>query len=161
MGTFTRPCGKCKKQIYYSSSSGFAKAERNNTMCPSCRTSLTNKSPKRNVKKENNPAWVGYKDIPGKVFSKLKRGAKTRKLAFEITIEDIQDKYEAQNKTCAFSGLMINFGKNASVDRIDSRFGYTKDNIQIVDKELNMMKKDMDNEKFINWCWLVAQHSGI
>ena len=111
--------------------------------------------------KDKNPAWKGYKDVPGKVFSKLKRDALRRDLSFEITIEDIYNQYEKQHKTCALSGLGISFDKDASVDRIDSRFGYSVDNIQIVHKVLNMLKKDTPDEEFIEWCCLVAKHSGV
>ena len=78
----------------------------------------------------------------------------------EITLEDIQETYEAQNKVCAFSGLPISFGKEASVDRIDSSLGYTKDNIQIVHKRLNLMKQDIPNDEFIEWCIAVAKNLG-
>jgi hypothetical protein len=110
---------------------------------------------------DKNPAWKGYKDVPGKTFSRLQRGAKQRGLCFEITIEDIQEQFEKQHKSCAFSGISLIFGSTASVDRIDSREGYTKDNIQIVHKQLNMIKRDTPNEEFIDWCILVARHSGV
>jgi hypothetical protein len=127
-------------------------------MCPSCRTSENNKSPNRNVKKENNPAWRGYGEVPGKVFSKLKRDAEKRNIPFDLTIHEINFKYVNQNKVCAFTGVPLKFGVDASVDRISSKDGYNFDNIQIVHKDLNMMKKNMPNEVFIAWCKLVANH---
>ena len=154
---YVRAC-KCGKQLSYKTISSYEKALNKNTMCPSCRTSHNNKSPNRNTKKENNPAWCGYGDIPGKVHSKLKRDAIKRSIDFEITIEEISDQYEAQDKLCAFTGIPLTFGIDASVDRIDSNMGYNPNNIQIVHKALNMMKKDMTNESFIAWCKLVANH---
>jgi hypothetical protein len=146
--------------LHYKNQKTYDAALKKGTMCPSCRTSQNNKSSKRNVKKENNPAWKGLNDIPGKVFSKLKRGAIERKLCFEITIEDIFNQYVKQNKQCAFTGSYIVFGDDASIDRIDSSLGYTIDNIQIVHKKLNMMKKDMPNQEFILWCKAITNYCG-
>ena len=152
-----RPCGVCGKTLSYKRRESFNKANKNNTMCPSCRTSHNNKSDKRNTKKDKNPTWKGYKEIPGKVFSKLKRDAKIRNIVVNITIEDISEQYEKQNKCCAFTGTPLIFGENASVDRINSEEGYEKSNIQIVHKHLNIMKKDMPNELFLLWCQKVAR----
>ena len=152
-----RPCSKCSKPIHYTTLKSYNSAVAKGTMCPSCRTSKNNKSLNRNVKKENNPAWQGYGEVPGKVYSKLKRDAKKRGIDFNLTIEEISDQYESQNKLCAFTGIPLYFGLDASVDRIDSNNSYNANNIQIVHKDLNMMKKDMPNEVFIAWCKLVAQ----
>jgi len=125
-------------------------------MCSSCRTSYLNSLPQRAMKKENNPAWAGFKDIPGKVYSKLRRDADKRGISFEITIEDIQKTLEEQKYKCAYTGWAVEFGKNASVDRIDSSLGYTVDNIEIVDKTINMAKRDFSEEYFIKMCRAVA-----
>lgn len=157
--TFNRQCGKCTKMLHYKNQKTYDAAIRKNTICPSCRSEENNKSPKRNSKKDKNPAWCGYGDVPGKVHSKLKRDAIKRNIDFEINIEDISDQYENQNKLCAFTGVPIKFGVDASVDRINSSLGYAPNNIQIVHKDLNMMKKDMPNEIFIAWCKLVSNYA--
>ena len=136
----------------------FKRALEKKSVCSSCRTAANNRKRKGTKAKENNPAWKGYKDVPGKVMSKLKRGAENRGLSFDITIQDIQEIYEKQNKSCAFSGIPLIWGHTASVDRIDSREGYTIDNIQIVHKQLNMIKRDTPNAQFIEWCYLVSKH---
>lgn len=151
---YSRPCSLCSKELTYKTKDSFNRAEVNGSMCPSCRTSLNNKS-RESLKKENNPAWTGYRDVPGKVFSRLKRGAEKRGIDFKITIEDIYSQYIKQNKRCAFTGVPLEFGLDASVDRIDSSSGYTFYNIQIVHKTLNMMKKDLPNDIFIAWCKMV------
>lgn len=156
---FELACPSCGKNRQFKSKGALQNALTKETNCYSCRTIANNQKRKGTKVKENNPAWKGYKDIPGKIFSKLKRGAKHRNLCFEITIEDIQEQFEKQNKSCAFSGISLIFGHTASVDRIDSREGYTKDNIQIVHKQLNMIKRDTPNDEFINWCILVARYS--
>lgn len=148
---YTRLCSCCSKEINYVKKDSFNRAVTNESVCPSCRTANNNRNriPKR---KENNPAWKGYKDVPGKVFSRLKRDARTRNLDVSITIEDIYTQYVKQHKCCAFSGMPLQFGLDASVDRIDSKEGYHAWNIQIVHKTLNMMKKDLPNDLFIAWC---------
>jgi hypothetical protein len=40
----------------------------------------------------------------------------------------------------------------ASLDRIDSSKGYTLGNIQWVHKWVNLMKQDMTDQEFIEWC---------
>ena len=63
-----------------------------------------------------------------------------------------------QGERCALSGVTLVMGDNASVDRIDSDHGYTPENIQWVDKTINQMKSDLDQEEFINWCRKVADN---
>lgn len=150
---YTRLCSGCGLGLSYINKANFERAETTKSVCRKCSNTKINKTISR--KKSNNAAWTGYKDIPGKVFSRLRNGAKQRNLDFEITIEDIWNQYIKQNKRCAFSGVPLEFGLDASVDRIDSSSGYWKYNIQIVHKTLNMMKKDMPNDLFISWCKMV------
>ena len=137
----------------------FTKALEKKTVCPSCRTAANNRKRKGTKAKEKNPAWRGYGVVPGKVFSKLKRDAEKRDIPFEITIEDIANQYSKQKERCAFTGFEVFFGIDASVDRIDSSKGYTIDNIQIVHKTLNLMKRDIPNDEFIMWCRCVFMYN--
>ena len=100
--------------------SSLERAKEKKSVCPSCRTTANNKKRKGTKLGAENHSWRGYKDIPGKVLSKLKRDANTRGIEFHITLEDIQNKYEQQNMCCALSGIPLVWGVNASVDRIDS-----------------------------------------
>lgn len=154
---FELACPSCAKNREFQSKSAMLQAGRKGTSCYSCRTAVNNKKRIGTKTKEKNPAWKGFGSVPGKVFSKLKRDAEKRDLPFEITIEDVYRQYNQQQELCAFSGLHIVFGSTASVDRIDSSKGYTIDNIQIVHKDLNMMKRDMDNMDFILWCRAVSR----
>jgi len=151
---YNRLCSCCSKELSYTNKYSFEKAVANESVCPSCRTANNNRN--REPKKgKDNPAWAGYKDVPGKVFSRLKNGAKKRNIEVTITIEDIYSQYIKQLKKCAFTGVPLEFGLDASVDRINSREGYHVWNIQIVHKTLNMMKKDLPNDLFISWCRMV------
>jgi len=155
---YARTCG-CGREVVYKSKWTWKRAIEKSSMCPSCRTSYLNTLPQRAMRKENNPAWAGFKDVPGKIYSKLKRGALQRDLSFEITIEDIQEQVEKQDFKCAYTNCVVDFYTNASVDRIDSSKGYTKENIQIVTKNINMLKRDFSHDSFLNMCKTVAEHS--
>ena len=116
--------------------------------------------------------WKGYKDISGHEFGRIRLGAINRNINFDVTIEQIQDLYEKQNKKCALSGIDIYLAKShvraknglepystASLDRIDSTKGYTIDNIQWIHKNINIMKSSISQEYFLNVCTLIADHN--
>lgn len=150
---YTRLCSGCGLGLSYTNKANFERAEAAKSVCRKCSNTKINKTISR--KGSDNAAWTGYKDVPGKVFSRLKNGAKHRNIEVTITIEDIYSQYIKQLKKCAFTGVPLEFGLDASVDRINSREGYHVWNIQIVHKTLNMMKKDMPNDLFISWCRMV------
>ena len=112
------------------------------------------------VKRGIQIAW-GYKDITSERWYSLVHGAKSRNLEVSIKIEDVWNLYLKQNKKCALSGLPILYSKNrkkitASVDRIDSKKGYTLDNIQIVHRDINRLKLDFPEDAFVSMCLNVA-----
>jgi hypothetical protein len=150
---YTRLCSGCGAERTYSDKNKYERAEAAKSMCRKCANTKINKTISR--KGSENAAWTGYKDVPGKIFSRLRNGAKKRNIEVTITIEDIYTQYIKQHKQCAFTGVPLEFGLDASVDRIDSQEGYHVWNIQIVHKTLNMMKKDMPNDLFISWCRMV------
>lgn len=131
---------------------------------------------------EKHQSFRGYKEIPGSWFKRYSN--RSKKWEFIITIEEIYQIWINQNKKCALSGVEINFensnfrkitnrashikkGKKykydlvctASLDRINSLKGYTIDNIQIVHKDINMMKKEYDQNYYIKMCKLIAENN--
>jgi hypothetical protein len=113
---------------------------------------------------EESPMFTGCGKVSGKYFSDIKAGALSRNLKFEITVKDMWDLFVKQEGKCALSKIDIHFensknysSKTASLDRIDSLKGYTIDNIQWVHKDVNYMKMDLSQEKFINYCKLIAK----
>lgn len=118
-------------------------------------------------KKEKSHNWKGCREIPGRYFTRVKSGAIDRNIPFEITIEDFATQFEKQNGKCALTGVNLSFGattkdsdtSTASLDRIDSSKGYTKDNIQWIHKDLQKMKWDLTQDNFIEWCKKVYLHS--
>ncbi len=110
--------------------------------------------------KNRSPRWKGYGEISGHYWGKLQRGAQYRNIAFCISIEEAWDIALKQNRRCAITGLLLQFGKNqtASVDRIDSRQGYLVDNIHWIHKDINKMKMDLPLSRFVVLCRSVADH---
>jgi hypothetical protein len=100
----------------------------------------------------------GFEEMSGSQWCTIKKGANQRKIAFEITIEEVWNLFLKQAKKCALSGEEIKFSKinpwyketTASLDRINSEKEYTIDNIQWVHKDVNLMKFDLPEERFLD-----------
>lgn len=116
-----------------------------------------------------NLCWKGCGEISGRLWSSIKSKALLRNLEFSITIEQGWQKFLEQNKKCALSGLELKFSvseykkmndRTASLDRIDSSKGYTINNIQWIDKRINVMKMDMDENEFIQICMQITKNKG-
>jgi hypothetical protein len=94
------------------------------------------------------------------IKSNLNRGI-NRKLLLEIDNYDLLNQLEKQNFKCAYTGIYLNVLNttkglsNASLDRIDSTKGYTKDNIQWVYKSINRMKNAFSEKEFLNMCFKI------
>lgn len=111
--------------------------------------------------KENNSNWRGYKEIPSTIITRIKNGAKIRNIEYILTEESLYDSWVKSNGICSISGLKIDLYTNASLDRIDSSIGYTPQNIQWVDKDINIMKNNMPENKFIELCKTVSNYNKI
>ena len=110
---------------------------------------------KLKIKKNNNK--LNHPHISGVIWSNLISNSKNRNLVLEITPDDIYEQFIKQNKKCALTGidLIMSFDMKSStisVDRIDSKLGYIKSNIQIVHKLINQCKMDHSDEMFYNLC---------
>lgn len=74
---------------------------------------------------------------------------------FDIDTQFIIDLGEKQNNMCVYSGRVldwkINSANKASIDRINSKKGYTKDNVQIVCQLVNQAKNDMTHDDFLTF----------
>ena len=103
-------------------------------------------------------------EIGGSYWNRILINSKKRNLALEVSIKDIWDKFIKQNKKCALSGVELSFrlenryDGTASIDRIDSTKGYTKENIQWIHKDLNRLKSNMTEDTLIKWCKLIVDN---
>ena len=102
-----------------------------------------------------NHNWRGFEEIPGRYIYSLRTNAEKRSLEFSISLEDIWKKYLEQDIKISF---LENAENKASVDRINSSIGYTPDNIQIVHLDINRMKYNFSQEKFMKLCKLVVEN---
>ena len=165
---YQRICPDCAKDIVYNNYKSYHSAKSRNSICRSCRTVRANKSDKRDVKMENNPAWKGYKEIPYNWFSKyFERGSRKKYRSGDITIHQIYDIWIKQNKKCVLSNVEIDFierdglGISASIDRIDSKKEYVIDNVQLVHKDVNLMKNYFEQEYFIKMCKAITDNCEV
>lgn len=119
-------------------------------------------------KMEKNPAWKGYKEIPYGWFSKyFERNTKrANKRSGDVTIQQVHEIWLKQDKKCALTGLPIDWEKRengitCSIDRINSDKEYTIDNVQLVHKDVNLMKNHFKQDYFIRLCRLVCEKDEI
>jgi hypothetical protein len=105
--------------------------------------------------------WTGHKEMSGKYWKAVHQKARLRGIAVEITKEDAWNVFVAQNRKCALTGWLLQFGKQqtASLDRICSDQPYEVSNIQWVHKDANWMKNRFSQERFIATCHAVARHN--
>lgn len=111
-------------------------------------------------KGQNSPFWSGHGEIAGGFWSKIKYTADDRKLPFLLTIEEAWDLFLKQDRKCALTGIPIQLlkPKTASLDRIDSSKGYTKDNVQWVHKDVNFLKGKFSEKDLYKWCELLLSY---
>lgn len=116
--------------------------------------------------------WKGIGDIPRSYINSMKSGAELRNIEFDLTDEYMWNLYNKQHGRCKLSGLEIIFGTHnnqrklsprytASLDRIDSKKGYIVGNVQWVHKDINRIKNNFSQDRFIELCRLVVNENSI
>lgn len=89
-----------------------------------------------------------------------KNSASKRNQEFNLVIDDIVKCWQDQAEICAYSGrkMTLEAGKlnTVSIERIDSKIGYTMDNTILVCQAINRMKSDFLFEDFYELCSDVA-----
>jgi len=110
--------------------------------------------------KTNHPAgMVGSVRVSW--FNAFYKSAITRGYVWDITPEFVDAMYDEQDGRCVYSGLPISWSvtgwdHTASIDRIDNDKGYTEENVQLVHKDVNMMRGTLDDETFKMLCTRIA-----
>lgn len=153
-GRYWKPCANCGEMQSYLRRNYAVESLRLGRWCKGCR----NKLPKANRDRGN------HRGIRFAWFNKLRTNAETRGLEFDLTIDDLAELFIAQDGKCALTGWAIRLPMRTndthrsvmSVDRIDSSKGYTGSNIQLVCKDVNMMKQKYDQDYFVDVCKAVA-----
>lgn len=111
-------------------------------------------------------AWSGVGEISHDYYTNIKHSAAQKSLALEVPIDYLWELYLNQKGRCAFTGWPIKFHatyrakktKTASLDRIDSSQGYVEGNLQWVHRDVNKLKKNMSDERFLELCSAVHNH---
>jgi hypothetical protein len=98
------------------------------------------------------------------LLNACKSKAKQRKINFNLSLEDIISQWTFQNGKCAYTNFELKFPSEstqykkrppnplfASIDRIDSSKGYTKDNVEFVCISVNYAKNGFSKEQMISF----------
>jgi len=109
----------------------------------------------------------GYGEISGDMWAQIKRYASSKKIIFNVRIEEAWDIVLKQNKKCKLSGLDLEFSgypynsdkTTAMLDTIIPEQGYITGNIQWVHKDIFLIKKSLKNDDFICLCNKVYYHN--
>jgi len=105
----------------------------------------------------------GCGDISGDMWSQIKKIATSKKITFNIRIEEAWDLFLKQNRKCSLSGQELEFSgypydpekTTAMLDTINPEYGFIIGNIQWIHKDIFLVKKSIKNEDFIRICSLV------
>lgn len=152
-------CGTEQAVRYYDLVSGQTKG------CSSCSTVERSKNCGKYERKTGEKNWKfsGYRKITGQYWSVIKHRAKKTGKELSISIEYAYSLLEKQNFKCKISGLEIELPScdkrawTATLDRIDSSKGYVEGNVQWLHKDINTMKWDFTQEKFIEYCKIITE----
>ena len=132
MKDFKCSCGETDPKNFYGGS--------NKGMCKKCAIEYGKKYYKENL-------------IRAKINGAKSR-AKYKNLEFDIDVEYIEKLLIDQNNRCFYSNIEFNNeieNISVSIDRIDSKKGYTKDNTRLVCSGVNLMKSDFVEEEFLGY----------
>jgi len=84
----------------------------------------------------------------------------------KLSREFLFELLERQDGKCAISGVKLTcecwngvVNTNASIDRKDSSIGYEPSNVQLVCRIINVMKTDLSEDGFVEWCQRVVDYA--
>lgn len=153
-GRWYKNCPACGEQQSYLRKNYAVESFRLGKECKKC----------SNRRTENcHRGW--HRGIRVSWFNQFKTGAETRGIVWSLTLDDVADLMEMQSSRCALTGWDIEFPDAghpqkalASIDRIDSKGPYSKENSQLVTRKVNMMKQQYSQQEFVDICKAVAKH---
>lgn len=153
-------CQCCKKSFLKDSSEVKRNTKLNRKIfcslsCVSVYNNLHNIKNRYNNTKHLNPGnrtdeFTGFREH-------LKR-IKYRTKEVDLTLQDLKDIFDSQNGVCAYSKVKLEkvprSGKSnpiytMSLDRIDSKIGYIKNNIQFISIAMNHLKNAMTHQQML------------
>jgi hypothetical protein len=139
-GELFKFCNTCKKDVLASSFYALSKkggyGGRVMSRCKECDDAAR-------VKKRST--------IKGR-YTEYKSGAKYRGIDWMLSIEDFSALW---NAPCSYCGSNI---ETCGIDRVDSRLGYTKENITSSCRQCNQSKMDQSLDDFVAWVKRAYNH---
>jgi hypothetical protein len=168
MKTILVKCRWCQKEILKQKKAyNRAVKQKRDLFCNhSCACAFNNKKRNENGEKFSLPLeWIGtgnpeYRRDNLSDFRPLYQRVKTDKNEGSISLKQIKELWEAQNGVCPYTGIKLTLPKwnkkktveTASVDRINSKIGYTKENCQIISIMANLAKNDFTHLDMVRFC---------
>ena len=108
---------------------------------------------------ENSGRWKGYKQITGVWLHQYQYDAKKRGLSWNLDAEYLWSVWETQQGKCIYTGIELSHGSTASLDRRDNALGYVEGNVQWVHRDINRMKSDFTESRFLQLCKEVNENT--
>lgn len=156
-GRYYKRCPECNEMQSYLRKNYAEESLKAGKVCKSCSN-----------KKTDNCHRGWHRGVRVSWFNKFKSNAELRGLDWDLSLDDIADLMESQNSKCCLTGWSIEFPESghpqkapASIDRVNSNLGYIKENVQLVTRQVNMMKQAYTQEEFIKVCRAVAKLSQV
>jgi hypothetical protein len=144
-GLWCSSCSGCGKEQAYTRRDHAKNSSRGDWKCKTCATY------------ENKVRPSFYKEFRLTDIESFEKNAVSRGLCWKLDADTVPTLWAEQDGKCNLSGItLVKYPRTWSIDRIDSSRGYEPDNVQLVDKRINMAKGAMDQEEFISLCISVA-----
>jgi hypothetical protein len=137
-------CSGCNSEQAYTRKDHARQSSASDWQCKSCSARL---------KKYNQNKPVGDKT---RIYNRFRKAAYSRGIDWNLTEQEM---FETFNGYCSMTGWPISLiysEHTASLDRVDSKSGYTISNIQWVHTMVNMAKNKYDAVQFVEMCKAVA-----
>lgn len=143
-----------------------ARTERLTTCCENCGVVWRKKEGRKN-KNLCSSCYPWYR-IAYNLTANCEYRAKKKNLPYDLDVEWVYTKI--LEKKCARTGIQFSLTENGdsfsnrkpttpSIDKIDPKKGYTKDNIQIVCWWYNLSKSVFTDEEVLQLCKKVVEHN--
>lgn len=111
--------------------------------------------------------FAGKNCIKKEPFKRYIRIAKARDKFVNVDVAYLENVWNNQNGKCVYTGVSLmhpkESGENdyiitASLDRINSNFGYIQGNVQFISVCMNMMKNKLNHAQTIEICRQIAKY---
>ena len=99
---------------------------------------------------------VGYGVVSSSRIKRQYSYAKSRGLDCDLTAKFLDELWHEQDGRCAYTNIKFESVDLASIDRIDSGRGYLTDNVQWVLPEVNIIKRDLSHDRFLELCSMIT-----